>query len=215
MPAIQNGTAQVTNGSTTVRHVWNLVVTGYTTIPPGTGITWSGGGVGIFVSYDSALARLKMYRTAGPDPVAGTVFVGDASGGATVLQYGPGTPGKWDLGTIGGTPVYFHRTGSGKAFIVSSLDDTDRLTLSAAYDDPTETDVGYGITQDYTANFAIPIVQLGDVDALTVLSLALVKIDQLILDLNKGRLYDLPNSNPGITGRLWYDPADNIVRRSP
>lgn len=205
MPAIQNGTAAVTSGSMVVYHVWKLVVTGYTTIVPGDSISWPGVGLGTFFEYDPATSILKMRRIGGPDPVAGTLLTGAFGGSATVVQNGPGTPGKWNLGVVGPDPVYFHRAGSGKFFPVSAFNATDRLTLLTPYTDQTETDIGYAITQDYTVNYRIPLVQVGDVDALGVLSLSLTTIDSLLLQLAKGELAQLPLVNPGVPGRLWND----------
>lgn len=205
MPAIQNGSAAVTNGSAVVYHVWNLLVTGYSTIVAGDLLTWPGGGGGVFYNYDPATSLVKISRIGGPEPIAGTLLTGAFGGSATVVQNGPGTPGKWNLGSIGSNPVYFHRAGSGLFFQVSAFNATDRLTLTTPYTDPTESEVGYAITQDYTVNYGLPIVQVGDVDALSVLSLFITTVDSLVLKLAKGELAQLPTTNPGIAGRLWND----------
>lgn len=203
MPALQNGTVVVDNGNAVVRHVWRLVVTAYTPITPNAAVTWPGGS-GVFLSYDPVTSHLRLYRTSGPlstEPAAGTVISG-GGGGATVIQYGPGTPGNWHLGTLGPNVSWFHRASSGKAYPVQSLDATDQLTLTVPYQDPDEFDVAYGVTQDYTVNFGIAIVQLGDVDAHVVIGIAMETIDQRLLQLALGQHFQLPTS-PGAPGTLW------------
>lgn len=211
MPAIQNGTVYVRNASATVRHVWNLVVSGYVALTKDEAVTWSGGS-GVFLSDEPALSRIKVVRTSGNVPVAGSVIDG-ATGTATVTQYAPGSPGKWNLGTIGANPVWFHRAGAGKLFQVSTILGTDELLLTVPYDDPDEDDAAYGITQDYTANLGLPLAQLGDVDALAVLSRCISQLDIIVAALMRGETLDLPAADPGVTGQLYYD-GSGFVRRS-
>lgn len=219
MPAIQNGTASVRNGEQTVRHVWTLVYsTSSGTLTPGDALTWGGDGEGELISIDTATKRVKLIHTAGSDlPEAGIGIFKSGSGTdyVVVLQYGPGSPGKWNLATIGGTPIWFHAAGKGKAFQVSSLDATDTLTLTIAYDDPDEDDVGYGITQDYTVHRQYPIVQLGDVDALTVLSIFQTQIDADVYGLITGTLFNLPTVDPEVAGQLWSDAGTVKVSAGP
>lgn len=46
---------------------------------PEEALTWAGGGVGEFLSYDSSSNQVRMFRTAGPLPVLGTVMTGSTS----------------------------------------------------------------------------------------------------------------------------------------
>lgn len=212
MATIQNGTVRVENGSVTVRHVWSWVVTNYVALTPGETITYGVGGNGVFLSYVAATQRLKMYRTSGPSPAAGDTVSG-ATGSADLVQFGPGTPGGWDSGTIGSNPVWFHVPQTPVIYQVSSFDATDALTLSTSYGETTQNDVLYGVTQDYTANHGIPLVANGDVDALGILARAFTDIDSLIQSLTLGELFSLPTSDPGVPGRLWNDSG--TVKVSP
>lgn len=219
MAAIQSGTCVVRNASTTVYHVWTLVIsTTSGTFAADEAVTWGADGVGVFLSYEPALKHLRVYRTSDPNttdaPAAGMTVEAAGSGATAVIaQLGPGTPGKWNLGTVGANPVYFHTPAHGVAYQVASFNATDRLQLSTAYAGADDDDIPYSVTQDYTANFGFPIVALGDVDAATVMSLAMSMVDSTMQKILKGEMnFVLSPTDPGVAGWLWND--NGTVKRS-
>lgn len=172
---ITKGTVRVQNASATVRHIWHLI----TTTPVGTFqagevVTWAGGGSGIFVRREALTNAIFLYRTAGPSAAAGNVLTGGTSGAtATVVERGATSPPGWSGVAAAGD--WFVVSGSvagvtGRVVyqIAGSITE-DTFDLNAPFGETTANEAPYAIGRDRTSFFGWPLLQAGDVEALSFL----------------------------------------------
>jgi hypothetical protein len=170
----------VTNGITTVRHVWTAY---FATSPAasfvvGEALTWTGGGVGVVTSWDGALKRLRFTRTSGGFPAVGNVVTGGTSGATGPIaergEFDPPdfdgllTPANTNLFSVIGTPYVYQLT---------TTITEDNFVLSSAYTQPTQLEAPYGIAVSYTPNLKLPLLEYGDADAPSMISRAFGILD--------------------------------------
>jgi len=181
MAQFNAGTVVVTNSSTTVRAIltFNLTnVTGAFSVPET--VTWTGGGTGTTVAYDSGNKILKLYMTAGAVPALTNTLTGSSSGATGDVQsLGIATPPNYDTATPSvASGQSFKVAGSNVVYFLTSTITSTSFVLSASYQEDTENDVAYSITRDFSINRSYPKPNTGDVEALPIIADAIEKIDK-------------------------------------
>jgi len=187
----------VTNGSTTVRAIWEVSIGTITGGPytVGEGLTWGTTGVGTHVIDQSG--KMRLYRTAGEEPESGDTITGGTSGATCVIsdisvvnQYGIGVnpPRFYDSPSQSGCAA-------GDGFVVNAAtaaavyqdlgtvtsSHRDYFPLAVAWTGPTLVDVPAYITRDFTANNDYPLPNPGDARAATIIAKALKMIDTVVV----------------------------------
>src|SRR5262245_14228265 len=171
------GTVRVTNGSTTVRHEWRLLMTGVAggfNPAPGASVTWPGG-TGTTGTWDSVTGTLMVARITGANPAAG-MTVTATPGTATVSSVAPGSPPNWDARVTLPAVATFER--HYKDYDVATLA-PDSFVLGTAYLGATDYGSEYGLNTDFTS-LGLGLIQPGDVGATAIVSRSMVRLNNLL-----------------------------------
>lgn len=86
-----------------------------------------------------------------------------------------GTDTAW-LSNVATGDIFLNRGDEVPYRVAAVLTDTS-LRLAARYAAPTETNVDYSITRDFTEFLGLPIIHIGDVDAVPLFAEALIQLD--------------------------------------
>lgn len=172
---VNSGTVVVTNGSATVRHLWELLLVSVTgTFAVGDSVTWTGG-AGTVGAWDSGTGTLKVARTSGVNPAAALVITGP-SGSGTVNSIGVGSPPNWNTKVSLPAVATFERHYG--TYDVSSLA-ADSFVLSSNYLGATAYDVDYGLNTDLTT-IGLGLIRPGDVGATAIISRNMTRLTNLL-----------------------------------
>jgi hypothetical protein len=175
-----HGLVRVEKFSTTVRHVWSALLSPSSgTFVQDEALTWPGGGVGVVTSWvGGGTDRLRLYRTAGPEPVATTVISAAGSGASgTVSSFENGSPPDWVTVLPAGLFPKGFRALGGPRYELSSTINGDNFVLTGAYQESTTREASFAINQDFSGFFGFPTVTFGDAEAPALLSEAVDGID--------------------------------------
>jgi hypothetical protein len=183
----------VTNGSTTVRAIWEVFIGSISGGPyvDGEALSWAGTGVGVLVSVDTGAGSMRLYRTAGEEPEALDTITGGSSSATcditsivTANQYGNAVnPPRFDdsptQGAIQAADGFVANAALVAAVfgVVGGSIARDSFALVSNWTGATLVDVPGFIVRDFTPNWDLPLVNQGDGRAASIIAEAMRRLD--------------------------------------
>lgn len=211
------GTVQVTNGSTTVRHEWKLLMATTSGFVVNAAVTWaSGTGTGTVGGWDSVSKTLLVARTAGPNPAAGnTITQTSPAASASVSSVGVGSPPNWNAKVTLPAVATFER--HYQDYSVSTVA-ADSFVLSTAYVGASGRDSEYGLNTDFTS-LGLGIVRPGDVGATAIITRSMIRINALLqrsfATLRLSANLTIPTSDTAISWGIEEEDDGGFVSAVP
>ena len=202
---LRRGAVSVTNGNSTVRGVYAVLLTGVTgSFAQGEDLFWGSDGIGVVVRHDTIAQKLFFTRASGsaPIPTDGVRNLASTKTGTVLSLASDSTPNfATELAGPGG-PKLFSLLESG-VFYNATPANADALTLSGAYTGLSNVEAAYAIVRDFETYFFWPVPAPSDIDLASILSRTLAAIG--------ASLYGPAKTTPTL-GTNWAHGASSLVQ---